>query len=202
MWSLLDRKYQLTIVLAAGFLFIRTYDVVMALRGAEPLSFWKSVTLGTTFVGVVLAFLANRYWRWLWKKCPGLQAWALPDLNGIWTGTLVSTWINPATGQGVPPIPTKITIRQGLFLTSVSLKTGESESHSKHVVFERMTDIHRFRIWYSYHNGPDFEHQHRSAPHEGVAYLDLDWDTDQNALKGHYYTARKTNGDITVSRTA
>jgi hypothetical protein len=201
MWSLLDKKWRLIIVLATGFLFVRTYDVVVALIGSEPLSFGKSVTLSATLIGTILAFLANHFWRDIWRICPALEGWAFPDLNGTWKGSLISTWVNPETKQGVPPIDTTITIRQGLFSTSVSLKTGESESHSKHVVLERLTNIHRFRIWYTYHNGPKAEHRHRSAPHEGLAYLDVDWDGNRNVIEGHYYTERKTTGDIKVTRT-
>jgi hypothetical protein len=36
----------------------------------------------------------------------------------------------------------------------------------------------RFRFWYSYDNTPRAEYRHRSARHEGVAWLELDIDTD------------------------
>jgi hypothetical protein len=35
---------------------------------------------------------------------------------------------------------------------------------------------------------------------KGVAFLDLDFDEDQNRMTGRYYTDRKTTGDMVVSR--
>ncbi|MGX9105215.1 Cap15 family cyclic dinucleotide receptor domain-containing protein, partial [Escherichia coli] len=93
-----------------------------------------------------------------------------------------------------PPIPTEVTIRQRLFATSVSLKTGESESHSTRCLLERLTDIGRFRVWYSYNNDPVAQVRHRSSPHEGVAFLEFDPDAGPDRLTGRYYTARKTTG--------
>ncbi|MGL1774778.1 hypothetical protein ACSTG3_23415, partial [Vibrio parahaemolyticus] len=72
----------------------------------------------------ILVFVAETCWRWIWRRVPILGRKAFPDLNGKWAGTLTSTWVNPETGQALPPIPTEVTIRQRLFATSVSLKTG------------------------------------------------------------------------------
>ena len=102
--------------------------------------------------------------------------------------------------QALPPISAEITIRQRLFASSVSLKTGESESHSTRCVLERLPEIGRFRIWYSYNNDPLAQVRHRSSPHEGVAFLEYDPDAETKKLVGRYYTARKTTGDIEVFR--
>lgn len=132
---------------------------------------------------------------------PFLQKQVFPDLNGIWKGTLVSTWIDPGTGQPKPPIPTEITIRQKLFgTTTVTLKTGESRSYSTRAFFEAFRETRRYRIWYSYNNEPLAHVRDRSAQHDGVAYLELHYDEDKNRLVGTYYTARKTTGDIDVRR--
>ncbi|MBN9374588.1 MAG: hypothetical protein J0I40_04180, partial [Cellulomonas sp.] len=125
-------------------------------------------------------------WREVWRRFPALQRRAFPDLNGTWEGTLVSTWVDPETGQTKPPIPTTITIRQGLLSMAVSLKTGESTSHSTRALLEKFSETSRFRIWYSYNNDPQAQYQHRSSPHEGVAFLELDADSDMNRLTGRY----------------
>ena len=83
---------------------------------------------------------------------------------------------------------------------AVSLKTGESTSHSTRALLEKFSETSRFRIWYSYNNDPQAQYQHRSSPHEGVAFLELDADSDMNRLTGRYYTARRTTGDIDVVR--
>lgn len=199
MWDLLPRKAQLTLIVLTALLCIRSYDVIASPFSLKDLTLWQSVTLSVTFVGTLLCAVAEFCWRWVWRKIPLLQRKVFPDLNGEWTGELASTWINPDTGQVLPPIPTKIEIRQGLFSTSVSLRTGESESHSKRVHLERLPDIGRFRIWYDYQNGPKAAVEHRSQPHAGFAYLEVDRG-NLHRIEGRYYTARKTTGDITVER--
>jgi len=160
----------------------------------------KLLSLAITVVGTVLVLGAEASWRWIWRRLPMLGRKAFPDLNGKWAGTLISTWINPETGQALQPIPAEITIRQRLFATTVSLKTAESESHSTRCILERLPDIGRFRIWYSYNNDQLAQVRHRSSPHEGVAFLEFDPDVSSNSLTGRYYTARKTTGDIAVTR--
>ena len=114
----------------------------------------------------------------------------------------MSTWINPETGQRLPPIPTTIWIRQSLFTTSIKLRTGESTSYSKRCLLEADPDAGRFRFWYSYDNDPKAEFRYRSARHEGVAWLEMDLDADPEHLVGYYYTERKTSGDMDVQRTS
>jgi hypothetical protein len=160
----------------------------------------KFVSLFVFIIGVVFAVVAEIAWRPLWRRFPLLQGKTFPDLNGSWSGTLVSTWVDPTTGSPKPPITTEIAIRQGLFTTSVSLRTGESTSHSTRSFLEHFRDTGRFRIWYSYNNDPQAQFQHRSSPHEGVAFLECDFSADPNRLTGRYYTARRTTGDIDVRR--
>ncbi|API59660.1 hypothetical protein BSL82_10285 [Tardibacter chloracetimidivorans] len=200
MWSLLGKKAQVSIILVAGLLSAWSIDAVYALALHKEAGLLKTLSLAVTIVGTILVAVAEAGWRWLWRQVPLLGRKAFPDLNGKWDGTLRSTWINPETGQPIDPIPTRITVRQRLFSTSVTLKTGESESHSTRCILERLPEIGRFRIWYSYNNDPIAQVRHRSSPHEGVAYLEFDPDASPDALVGRYYTARKTTGDIEVTR--
>lgn len=199
MWLLLSRKVQLTIILAAAFLTIRTWDGISSLIGGEPLSIFRSVSIAVFVVGTVFALIVSWCWRPIWRRVPALNKWIFPDLNGEWSGELKSTWINPETNQPLPPIATKITIHQNIFEAYVTLRTGESRSDSDRVILERVGKTGRCRIWYSYQNGPRAEFRHRSAPHEGVAYLEYDL-ASPDVLEGSYYTARNTTGDIRVER--
>jgi hypothetical protein len=141
-------------------------------------------------------------WRRLWARFPWIGRKLFPDLTGTWEGHLISTWINPETGQRLPPIPATIWIRQGLFTTSIKLRTGESISYSNRCLLEADPDAGRFRFWYSYDNDPKAEFRYRSARHEGVAWLEMDIDADPERLIGYYYTERKTSGDMDVRRTS
>jgi len=200
MWSLLGRSTQLTIIVAAAFCLAWACDAVYQLLTGQVPNNFKFFSLFVFIIGVVLAGIGEIAWRPLWRRFPLLQRKTFPDLGGTWKGTLISTWVDPTTGSPKPPIPTDIVIRQGLFTTSISLKTGESISHSTRSFLEPFRDTRRFRIWYSYNNDPQAQFQHRSSPHEGVAFLECEFDADPNRLSGRYYTARRTTGDIDVRR--
>lgn len=200
MWSLLSRKWQLTVIFIFGIFAVRSYDAISAWFLQKPVSFWQSVSAAVFIVGTIVYLVGELSWRWIWKRIPWLQRHAFPDLEGVWEGELISTWIDPETGRPRPPVPITITIRQGIFTSSVSLRATESESHSIHVILERMPEIRRHRIWYSYRNAPKAQFQHRIIPHDGVAYLEIDVAADPDGLEGTYYTSRKTAGDIKVRR--
>lgn len=200
MWSLLPRQRQLSIIVIATLLTAWAIDAIYTLLGGHTPGVGKVASLVVTLLGGILVTLFNATWRGLWRRFPALQRGAFPDLNGTWEGTLVSTWVDPETGKTKQPIPTTITIRQSLLSMVVSLKTGESTSHSTRALLERFSETSRFRVWYSYNNDPQAQYQHRSSPHEGVAFLELDTSSDMNRLTGRYYTARRTTGDIDVVR--
>ena len=82
------------------------------------------------------------------------------------------------------------------------MTTAELTSHSTRALLERFPETRRFRIWYSYDNEPQARVGHRSSLHEGVAYLEYNLDVNPNRLSGRYYTARRTTGDIELSRTS
>lgn len=200
MWSLLSRRGQLTLIVIATLLVAWAVEALYSISFGGTLSPPKLASLIVTLIGSVLVAIVNSTWRWLWRRFPLIQRKTFPDLNGVWQGTLISTWIDPQTGQPKSPIPTTIMVRQSLLSISVSLRTGESTSYSTRVLLEAFRETERFRIWYSYNNDPQAQFQHRSSPHEGVAFLELDAGNDMNRLTGRYYTMRKTTGDIDVSR--
>jgi hypothetical protein len=200
MWSLLPKRTQVVVILAAGFAIAWAVDALWAMGGGEKPGVLKTISLCATVIGFALVPIANFLFARLWRRIPFLEARTFPDLSGVWTGTLVSTWVDPATGKTPDPIPTDVTIRMTLFKTTVSLKTRESWSHSTRAILEAFPDERRFRVWYSYNNDPQAQFQHRSSPHEGVAYLDVHHEEDRNKLTGRYYTARKTTGDMTLFR--
>ncbi len=200
MWSLLGRSTQLSIIVGAGLCLAWAYDAAYGFWTGQVPNNIKLISLILFIIGVVIAGVAEIAWRPLWRWFPLLQRKMFPDLNGTWKGTLTSTWVDPTTGSSKPPIATEIIIRQGLFSTSVSLETQESVSHSTRSFLEPFRDSGRYRIWYSYNNDPQAQFLHRSSPHEGVAFLECEFDADPDRLTGRYYTARRTTGDIDVRR--
>jgi hypothetical protein len=199
MWALISRSKQLLIVVALTVL------TILGLQGAQqwwsgttpPL--YKAISTIAFVVGTVAASIANWSWRWLWRQLPILNKAFFPDLNGTWVGTLETTW-KDANGVRPGPIASEITIHQSLFAISVTQRTGESVSHSTRVIAEAEPDADRYRLWYSYSNRPRATLQDRSAPHEGVAWLEVSLSDQPNQLVGQYYTGRGTRGDISVRR--
>ncbi len=200
MWALLPRRVQVLVIVLAAFVLKEALDAVYSAFTGTPAGpyAWSSLIATILVSGGAVAF--NRYWRDLWRRFPQLNRWVFPDLNGVWTGKLVSTWVNPDTKASPPPIDTAITIRLSLFGVSVVLKTGESTSISSREFLQAFRETGRYRIWYAYQNTPKAQVGHRSGPHDGMAWLEVDFDDKPNRLEGLYYTSRKTTGDIDVTR--
>lgn len=202
MWGLLPRSVQVLLVVALGVVGTLAFSAgVELLSGDEP-PLHRCISFAASVLIPILVFAAERLWRWIWTVFPALNGLVFPDLNGTWEGHLISTWINPDTGATPPPIQSKFWIRMGLFSVSVRMKTGESGSYSTRCFLEADRNAKTYRIWYSYENRPSAAVTHRSARHEGVAWLEVDNPRNLMALNGQYFTHRKTNGDISVTRTS
>jgi hypothetical protein len=200
MWLLLSRRMQVLVVAGLAIILAWGIEGAAAVLTGKPPSAPKLISLVVTIICTGVVAIASAVWRRLWKRFPLIGRKLFPDLTGTWEGELESTWKNPATGHGVAPSPVTIWIRQGLFSTSIKLRTAEPTSYSTRCLLEADQEAGRFRFWYSYDNNPRAQYRHRSARHEGVAWLELDIDTDPERLVGCYYTDRKTSGDIDVRR--
>jgi hypothetical protein len=200
MWELLSRRTRVLVVAGVAIILVSGIEGAAALFIEKPPSAFKLISLVVTIISTVIVAIAGAVWRRLWKRFPIIGRKLFPDLTGTWAGELVSTWTNPASGQAITPIPVTIWIRQGIFSTSIKLRSGESTSYSTRCLLEADHEAGRFRFWYSYDNNPRAQYRHRSARHEGVAWLELDIDSDPERLVGCYYTDRRTSGDIDVRR--
>ena len=202
MWSLLQRRTQLLIIVATSIVLTVGFQNAWYLAMGEQTGWFKWLSLVVSVIAIGLAGAAELLWFPLARRFPILQRKLFPDLNGVWKGHLHSTWIDPKTKKNIDPIPTTVTIRQSFFSTSVTLQTGESFSQSTRVFLEPDYETRRYRVWYSYNNEPEARFRYRSSPHEGVAYLDLRWDEGRDDMTGTYYTARKSTGDMKLKRQA
>jgi hypothetical protein len=202
MWMLLPRKVQVLIVILLWVMGACTLSAVAGWHSGISPPIYQWVFLGATIITLVCIPVAEKLWRVVWAKIPALNRLIFPDLSGTWTGTLVSTWKSPETGQSPPPIPVTFWITQGVFSITVQMKTGESRSYSRRCLAEADAKAQVFRLWYWYDNRPNAEVSYRSTQHEGAALLELDVGSSPYRLVGQYYTQRKTSGDIRISRTS
>lgn len=199
MWALISPAKQLLIIVTLTVLIILGLQGLQEWWTGTSPPLYKAISTVVFLLGTVIVAIANSIWRWVWARVPVLNRVFFPDLNGMWKGTLKSSWVDD-DGNAKGPISSEIIIRQSLFAISVKQKTGESRSYSTRVIAEADPNADRYKLWYSYSNTPLSEVQARSAPHDGVAWLEINLLEDPSLLVGQYYSARGTRGDLEVRR--
>lgn len=163
------------------------------------LSFIIDCLSDSVFIIGILAFLFNKY---LWKL-KIFQNWLvlIPDLNGIWEGTICSNWINPKTGEKIEPIKTKLSIVQSLIHISCVLTTGEMRSTSLSEFFQINKNKQILELSYIYISEPNMSVRHRSPIHHGAIIFNINkLDNGNIELFGNYWTERTTTGIIKLKR--
>src|ERR1035438_1223590 len=161
----------------------------------EPLSaaLFKPASLVQSILIAVVAIFEK--WAWRWPLLNRLVK--RPNLIGAYMGELKSQWIDPATNQGIAPIPSFIVIRQTLSDIHIRLFTEQSQSGSLQGHISLQPDDHR-ELLFSYRNEPQIEHRARSPIHYGGAKVQISQDT--KSLNGSYWTDRATIGGMTFER--
>jgi hypothetical protein len=115
-------------------------------------------------------------------------------MRGAWRGQIVSTWVNPDTGQTVPPIEAYIAITQTASTIRMRLMTAESESELLGASILPDSDGLP-RLFGTYRNTPRQEFRHRSQIHHGGLFLNIHGEPPR-LLEGQYWTDRKTTGSL------
>jgi len=135
----------------------------------------------------------NKY-AWAW---PIFRGWYVnrPDMRGTWEVELRSSWINPETDEGIPPITGYAVVRQTLMSFSLRLMTTESKSILiAHSIEHEQDGL--FRLAGIYRNEPRIDLQGvRSEIHHGAFALEIHG-SPVESLEGHYWTDRQTKGAI------
>ena len=118
-----------------------------------------------------------------WAKAPG--------------ETEQSTWVNPKTGQGIPPLKMILVIRQTFTTVSCTMFTKESESFSRaaQIAVEKETGL--ISLSYNYTNRSKADIRHRSPIHDGAAHLRV-VTFPLRMLEGEYWTGRCTTGTMNL----
>lgn len=159
---------------------------------------WKNITLteiwnalGKTVTLSLLLFtiFIKRLWR-----CKIFRfIIPIPYLGGEWDGILRYNWKGQ---EGEKTI--KLIIRQSLFHIQFTITTDESISRSCSASFNIDESRDENEVIYSYYNQPSITHRNHSPIHYGAARLNI---VDNNTkLEGHYWTDRKTVGELIFHR--
>lgn len=144
---------------------------------------------------VIISFAFTQWlWRWSW-----FQGWLvkIPVVQGTWDGELQSTWVNPETQQGIPPLRMILVIRQTFSSITCTMFTKESQSDSRAAKIERDKESKAVTISYNYTNRSKATIRRRSPIHDGAAHLRVII-TPVRVLEGEYWTGRCTTGTMNL----
>lgn len=132
--------------------------------------------------------------RLLWKL-PVFNYFAKrPVLHGTWKGTFESDYEYPDTGKREGPTEAYLAARQTYSSLHVRFITQRSASESMACELKTKSDG-RYEVYAVYENRPPLLDQQESPVHRGGLILDVVGDP-AHALRGSYWTDRKTQGDL------
>jgi hypothetical protein len=132
-------------------------------------------------------------WGWRWRL---LYPWLVPfpDLNGMWKGTLHSTYVDPKTGERAALIKATLAVRQTFTDISCVMRTDEMTSSSGLAGFVLDKEQQQKQLVYTYCSRPKLTLAERSTMHDGTIVFDIVGDPPAR-LSGHYWTTRGTAGE-------
>jgi len=171
----------------AGLLLLD--DIVVPRTFFRPLS-----TAVTVFM---ILFVVFDKWLWRWKA---LYPWfvATPDLQGTWTGTVATTWIDPSTGRKRHPITAYLVVKQSF--SEIRLRLFTKESVSEMLAGEITTSpdgIHE--ILSIYRNTPWQPYRETSPIHLGGLRFSVEGQPP-HSLRGEYWTDRRSHGEARFTK--
>lgn len=126
----------------------------------------------------------------------------MPDLRGTWIVEIQSDWINPETGNTIPPIKCFMGVKQSMSSLQMHLMTPESESWFVAYSINCAQSGHGYQIAAVYTNKPSVNLRNdRSSMHLGSLVLETHGENEVNpeSMAGEYWTDRKTTGRIVLS---
>lgn len=151
----------------------------------------------STLISVAtLAFVGFDKLAWRWPLVRFLTK-ATPDLQGTWKGEIISTWIDPGTNEAPAPIEAYLVARQTWSTLSLRLYTKESQSKLLTGGFIPDPDS-TCTVSGIYQNEPVLLRRDVSPIHYGAILLQV-CGTGPLSLTGHYWTDRKTTGQLRFS---
>lgn len=190
-------RLQISIILAftaaVWFGILCLFDVEVTTKHLMPFS---------SVVGLLVVFallVEHVFWKFGW-----LQKWfvARPNLNGTWEVEIVSSWVNPDTGEEVPPIKCYMGVSQSLSTLQMHLMTEESESWCIAQSIQLAQSGKGYQISAVYTNKPRVTlRESRSSMHLGAFVMETHGNKEcfPEHIGGEYWTDRKTTGTISMS---
>jgi hypothetical protein len=182
----------LTVASWAGVLFLQ--GETLALSYLAPYGAVVGILAGSLFL------VEHVIWKWSF-----MHGWFIdkPNIKGTWKVTLQSDWVNPATGEVIPPIECYMGVEQTLSSLQMHLMTPESESWFVAHSIRKSPSESGYQVVGVYTNKPNIHLRNGpSNMHLGALVLDthgLKASTPQS-MTGEYWTDRKTTGRLVLDR--
>lgn len=188
---MISRLHLSTILVTAALI----WGGLLVLSGVQVSPEWTRPL--STVTGVMVLLLAA-FDLFLWKLS-FLQGWFVkrPVLYGTWRTEIRSTWVDPSTGKQAGPIEAYMVVHQSFSALSLRLYTKESASE---LLGAEIVGGHDgvYRVAGVYRNEPMLSVRDRSQIHHGGLLLHV-IGSPPTALKGHYWTDRKSAGEIELT---
>jgi uncharacterized protein YdeI (BOF family) len=190
----INLKWSIGILLAFA---LALFFIIAACKGLVEPTLWEFIKI----LPIVLTFvmiLVGLFIKWGWR-IKYVQGWLvlIPNLNGTWGGDIQTNWENPETDETPGPIPVILSIKQSLVHISCVMRTAEMTSYSFAEEFKLDKGRQVKQLVYTYSSKPLNSVADRSAQHDGSMIFDIIGNPVEK-LKGQYWTARKTTGEITL----
>lgn len=159
-----------------------------------PPSFFTPLSFAVSALSVVL--LVFDKWAWAW---PGIRLFTQrPDLRGTWEGLIQSGWEGSDGSGKIRPIKAYFVIHQTYMGLHLRLLTQESNSITLAASLMSESDA-AYMVTGVYRNVPKHSVRERSPMHFGGLLLHLEG-PPLVFMSGHYWTDRKSHGEIELKR--
>ena len=198
-------------------------------RLRSPYAIVDAALTAIGIAGIILTLLnGTSLWRVLWMPHVGaldLNRLVFPDLNGRWTGVILSNgrlqgyedgsnalsyadcikWFGPYEEKSFVCLPITYDISMSLFAVSLQLDSGTLQSVSKGVSLKRRTERSRAQLTYLFDVSTS-EPQRNEAKFTGAASIEVFDSGKDLTLEGIYWTERnwpkgkQTGGRIKLIR--
>ena len=140
----------------------------------------------------VAVLLVEAFDRWLWRYLPPNVR--PPHLLGTWRGELHSEWVDPKTGEQVPPAEIYMRVQQTYSWVRTRVMTANMQSPSLVSSLARDPDG-SCTLVVTYLSNPKLQQRPENPIHYGSMMLRV-IGTGPVALDGSYWTDRNTRGEI------
>ena len=140
-----------------------------------------------------VSYWAFDNWLWRWRFLRFLRLISVPDLRGIWTGTIASSYTGFEKTQ-----PVTVTIEQTW--TKIVVRLNAAESRSWSITASILTNSPEgLVLTYLFDNDPEAKSAITMQRFRGTTVL---VNTEPDRLEGHYYTGRgrETYGALKLRR--